>query len=343
MSFRISGRRIFESTETANKKLAEKIYAKRLTEITEGKWFPNEARKRTFDELKERYMAEHSRINKAPKTAIRDEGAFKCLSKVFGELVLSDITSGRISDYKSQRIKDGVKSATILRELAILRHAINLAIQWEWMEANPFSKIKLIQPNNKVERWITLEEEKLLLDSSTPWLREIIILAINTGMRQDEILSLQWSQIDLFRRVVCLLITKNKEKRTIPLNQTVIDLLKSKNRVRHISGYLFPSQAGTKLDASNLLKYFYDAREKSGLEDVRFHDLRHTFATRLAQAGVDLYVIKELLGHKTITMTLRYAHHNPESLRSGVEVLDRIGDILVTVREKEDRAKAVSH
>ncbi|HZV47251.1 MAG TPA: site-specific integrase, partial [Thermodesulfovibrionales bacterium] len=68
-----------------------------------------------------------------------------------------------------------------------------------------------------------------------------------------------------------------------------------------------------------------------GLEDVRFHDLRHTFATRLVQAGIDLYVVKELLGHKTITMTMRYAHHNPESLRHGVEVLDRSDYVLTTV------------
>ena len=77
------------------------------------------------------------------------------------------------------------------------------------------------------------------------------------------------------------------------------------------------------------------ARKKAGLEDVRFHDLRHTFATRLVQSGVDLYTVEELLGHKTITMTMRYAHHNIESLRHGVEVLDNFGYILVTVADKK--------
>ena len=343
MSFRVNSRRIFESTETTNKKMAEKIYAKRLTEITEGKWFPNEARKRTFEEVKERYMAEHSKIYKTLKSSRRDEGAFKCLSNIFGSLMLAEITSAKISDYQSLRIREGVKPATILRELSILRHAINLAVQWEWVEKNPFSKVKLEQPNNKIERWITIEEEKRLLDASLPWLKDIIIFALNTGMRQDEILSLQWSQVDLFRRTVSLLITKNKEKRTTPLNQTVYELLKDNSKVRHISGYVFPSQAGTKIDASNLLKTFYSARKRADLEDVRFHDLRHTFATRLVQAGVDLSVVKELLGHKSITMTMRYAHHNPESLRHGVEVLDRTGDILVTFNEKRKVANIATN
>ncbi len=139
-----------------------------------------------------------------------------------------------------------------------------------------------------------------------------------------------------------MLVTKNKEKRTVPLNHTVFDLLKSKGKVRHISGYVLASQAGTKIDANNLLKAFYGARKKAGLEDVRFHDLRHTFATRLVQNGVDLYVVKELLGHKSITMTIRYAHHNTESLRHGVEVLDKSGDILVTFKGKENRAIAAT-
>lgn len=159
MSFRINGRRTFESTETTNKKLAEKIYAKCLTEITEGKWFANEARKRRFEELRDKYMTEHSKINKTPTTQVRDGSAFKRLSGFFEGLMLIELTPAKISDYKSLRIKKGIKPATISRELEVLRHALNLAIQWEWIETSPFSKIKLDRPNNQIERWITPEEE----------------------------------------------------------------------------------------------------------------------------------------------------------------------------------------
>jgi len=178
------------------------------------------------------------------------------------------------------------------------------------------------------------EEEQRLLNASLPWLRKIIIFALNTGARQNEILSLKWSEVDLFRRTISILETKNKEKKTIPINQTVLDLLKSKRKVTSISGYVFTSQAGTRINARNLLRAFYSARKRTGLEDVRFHDLRHTFATRLVQAGINLYVVKELLGHKTLAMTMRYAHHCPESLRHGVEVLDKPGYILATVDKK---------
>ena len=98
-----------------------------------------------------------------------------------------------------------------------------------------------------------------------------------------------------------------------------------------------------KIIARNLLRAYYDARKKAGLEDVRFHDLRHTFATRLVQAGVDLYTVAKLLGHKDIRMTQRYAHHNSESLRHGVDILDRSGDILVTFREKQVASNSVTN
>ena len=338
MSFRINGRRrIWESTGTPNKKLAEKIHARRLSEIAEGRWFPVEAKRRIFEELRDRYMKEHSQVYKTPKSTLRDETSFKHLSKFFGGLTLAEITPARISEYKSLRKAEKAKPATLARELEVFRHSLNLAArEWEWLERNPFEKVKIEKPQNKKERWISREEERRLLDAALPWLREIVLFAFNTGMRQDEILSLRWPQVDLSRRAMTLLETKNKEKRTIPINQTVLELLKAKSKVRSISGYVFTSQAGKKIHARNLLRAYFSARKKAGLEDVRFHDLRHTFATRLVQAGINLYVVKELLGHKTLAMTMRYAHHCPESLRHGVEILDKNGDILVTVGMKKD-------
>jgi integrase len=336
MTFRINGRKVYESTKTENRKLAERIYAKRVTEIAEGRWFPNEAKRRIFEELRERYMKEHSIVYKTAKSSLRDVTSFKHLSRFFSGLTLAEITPSKISEYKSLRRTEGAKVATLARELEVLKHSLNIAVkEWEWLERNPFEKVKIERVNNKIERWITPEEEQRLLDESLPWLREIIIFALNTGMRQNEILSLKWSQVDLFRRTATLIETKNKEKRTIPINQTVLELLKVKSKVTSISGYIFTSHNGTKIDARNLLRAFYSARKKAGLEDVRFHDLRHTFATRLVQAGINLYVVKELLGHKTLTMTMRYAHHYPESLRHGVEVLDKIGYNLVTVDNKK--------
>ncbi len=136
------------------------------------------------------------------------------------------------------------------------------------------------------------------------------------------------SQVNLKMRPAMILKTKNKEKRTSPLNNNVIELLKCKGQVVHITGCVFPSSAGTKILA----------RKKAGLEDFRFHYLRHTFAIKLVQSGVRLYVGKGLLGHKTITMTMRYAHHCPVSLKHGEEVLDKAADTSVDSGQKNGYA-----
>ena len=244
-----------------------------------------------FPDLVERYMNQHSRIHKVPKSVLRDKASFGHMSDYFGDRPLTELTPRLISDYKSARRGTGIKPATLSRELEVLRHALNLAIrEWEWLEHNPFEKVKIERVNNKVERWLTSEEEQKLLEASPDWLRDIIIFALNTGMRQDEMLSLKWAQVDGARRTAILLHTKNKEKRTIPLNKTVLAILASKFKGNDPSEYVFASPSGEKFDARNLLRAYFIARKKAKLEDVRWHDLRHTFATRLVQSGVDLYV-----------------------------------------------------
>jgi integrase len=287
-------------------------------------------------------MEEHSKVFKTEKSTIRDESSFKHLSGFFEGMRLMDITPARVSEYKTLRRKETgrkkepIKPATLARELEVLRHALNLAVrEWEWLEKSPFEKVRIERVDNRVERWLTPEEEAKLRGFSLPWLKDIIIFALNTGARQDEILSLKWPEVSLEGGTVTFLKIKNKERRTIPINKTLRELLASKRKVRNISGYVFASQAGIKIDARNLLRAFYKVRKAAGLQELRFHDLRHTFATRLVQAGIDLYVVKELLGHKTIVMTMRYAHHYPESLRRGVEVLDGFGYTLVTPGNKK--------
>ena len=135
--------------------------------------------------------------------------------------------------------------------------------------------------------------------------------------------------------MVLIVKSKNGEKRTIPMNHKVFELLKAKAKdKKNDDKYIFASEAGTKILRKNLMRAFYKARDRAKIVDFTFHDLRHTFATRLAQSGIDLYMISRLLGHKDIKMTQRYAHHCPDSLRRGVEVLDRISTELPQSNEK---------
>ena len=142
-------------------------------------------------------------------------------------------------------------------------------------------------------------------------------------MGLSEILSLTWDGVSLFRKTVTVFHSKNGERRTIPINRVVFELLKEKTKVRPIkTNLVFYGKVCTPMDDNNLRRAFRNAGNKAKIENFRFHDLRHTFATRLIQAGVDIYKVQRLLGHKSPIMTQRYAHHYPESLRDGVEILE---------------------
>lgn len=237
--------------------------------------------------------------------------------------------------------RKGAAPATVNKELILMGHAFNLAIKvWEWMKENPVSRVSREKVNNQRERWLTSEEEENLIAASPGWLQEIIIFAINTGLRQGEILNLAWDRVDLFRKTVTILEQKNKGKDTLPLNNKAMDVLKARARVRHIkTNYVFYNGNGNQIEARNLLRAFYSAVKKGVLKGLRFHDLRHTFATRLVQAGVDLYTVQKLGRWKTTSMINRYAHHYPESLRPGVERLDKVEEKVITDLSQFERAE----
>ena len=323
MSLNVQGKQIRRTTETSDRKLAEAIYSKVHVRLIEGKYFDHgEETERTFAEVLDRYEREHI-PKKASQRTLR--GYLKNVRPFFGQGTLAEITPKVIVQYKAKRYQDGVKPATINRELALMKHAFNLAIkEWEWAKQNPVSRVSFEREDNKRDRWLRQEEEEKLLPICPLWVREIVFVALNTGMRMGEILSLRWDTVDLFRRTVTILHSKNRDKRTIPLNENMFTLLKDKMKDRVSSSeWIFPSHAGTKRDGHGLRRVFRKALKTASIHDFHFHDLRHTFATRLVQAGVDLYKVQKLLGHRSPVMTQRYAHHCSESLRDGVNVLDR--------------------
>ena len=334
MRFKVQGRLERRSTRTTNRKLAQRVFDRVKGELAEGLWFqklPGEDR--TFSELMAKYMLEHSARNKAPKTHKRDKSLRDHLVGFFGDLTLVEITPSLISEYKTKRREEGAAAKTINNELILMGHAFNLAIkEWEWVKENPVKKVSKEKVNNLIERWLTFEEENKLLSVSPKWLWEIIKFAINTGLRESEILSLQWPRVDLSRKTITILEEqKNRGRDTLPLSEGALEVLRQRIQVRRgETEYVFHTRNATVIDSRNLLRAFDTARKKAGIEKLRFHDLRHTFATRLVQAGVDLYTVQKLGRWKTISMIMRYAHHCPESLRSGVKVLDRISGKIST-------------
>ena len=270
----------------------------------------------------EKFLDEHA-VKKASYKSFKSH--VRNLNLFFGDYTLMDITPKLINEYKLKRKTDGVKPGSINRELATLKKAFNLALkEWEWVRENPTSKVSLEEEDNKRDRWLTFEEEDRLLEvCHPPWMKEIVLFALNTGMRLGEILALRWGDVDLLRKTVVVMKSKNKDRRTIPINEKAFDLLETKAKVRSIkTDLVFFSQNHSMIVNCEASRFFHDTVVKAQIEDFRFHDLRHTAATRMIQAGKDLYKVQRLLGHKSPMMTQRYAHHYSESLRDAVEVLD---------------------
>ena len=338
MSFRHNGKKVQKSLETSDKKLAKEIEAKIRVEVKEEKYFDKLiGRNKTFKQLMEVFMKEH-----APKVSDSMQNSYsaslKHLIPFFGDLTLLSISRKEISKYKILRKDEGAKPATINRELAMLSKAFTLALEdWEWISGNnkPFSKIPYEKENNERDRWLTEDEEKSLLENSSEWLREIVVFALNTGLRQGELLSLEWNRVNLFRRTILIHKTKNGKPKTVPLNKNAMDVIacRAKEKVRKLKNdFVFLSSHGTKIDRHNLRRAFNNATRKAEIENFTFHDLRHCFCTKLAQRGVDIYKIAKLAGHEDIRMTQRYSHHCPESLRDGVEILE--ADYVLATVEK---------
>lgn len=329
MSFVYQGSQVRRSTETENKRAAGDIYCKVKTSIRDGKWFENiEAKNHTFDEVMNKFMKEHA-SKKAHKTQLRYGVSFKHLKPFFDGKTLADITPREISRYVDKRRSDGSSSSSINNERNTLSKAFNLAInQWEWCKENPCSKIPKERDTSRYERILATDEEARLIFHSKSYLHgqlpEIITVALHTGMRLGEILNMQWENINLFQKTITVTETKNKENRTIPMTNTIFEILAEKGKVQNISGWVFATSKGTKIRMRNMQREWYNTLEKAGITDFRFHDLRHTAASRMVQAGVDIYSVAKILGHKTLEITKRYAHHNVDSLRNAVAVLDKL-------------------
>lgn len=257
---------------------------------------------------------EYSKANKRPKSYERDVVNLKHLNAYFENYHLHEIRPELIEKYKAERLEK-VSPASVNRELATLKNMYTKAIQWEYVKDNPAKTVKLLKEPPGRLRYLEKEEIKKLIDSCAPHLKPIVIMALNTGMRRGEILNLKWSDISLKNRNILVRNSKSNTSRIIPMNDTVYKTLKSTPKKGE---YLF-NLDGNKI--GDIKKSFKNALKRAGIEGFRFHDLRHTFASHLAMLGCNLKTIQELLGHKDIKMTFRYAHLTQSNLRETVQKL----------------------
>jgi integrase len=248
------------------------------------------------------------------------------LAGVFGSYPLNSFTPRLIEEWQSE-LMHRLKPATCNRFLATLKHMFTKAVDWELTGEDTLRKVrkvKLLKENNRRLRFLSKEECKALVDACSPHLKPIIVTALNTGMRKGEILSLKWEQVDLRHGFVLLDNTKNGDCRQIPINSTLRATLEAIHRGPE-SEYVFTKNNGTPY---KFVEYsFTQACRRAGITNFVFHTLRHTAASHMVMAGVDLATVKELLGHKTFSMTLRYSHLSSEHKANALKLLgNKIGN-----------------
>ena len=209
---RHKGRKIQKSLETTDKKLAQAVEAKIRTQLVEGKFFNlPDGKDKTFMNLAEKYLAECS-AGKSPQSQERDRGIFKNhLNPFFGDMLVCDITPKHISRYKKKR--EGASSDTIIKELGLMKAAFNVAIkEWEWLESNPVNKVRLGKASRGRVRFLAEGEFDALYSACEDWVKPIMMVARYTGLRQGNVLDLQWNQVDLYRKTISVENTKNGER-----------------------------------------------------------------------------------------------------------------------------------
>lgn len=331
-TFRVKVRLRGHPTQTAS--FASLTKAREWVQNTEsairsGRYFPTvEAKRHTLKDLIEKYRSEE-----LPK--LRSSNARRVhldwWEQQLGAYALVDIRPSLIKAKlkllaaKTTRYGEPLSNSTINRYSSTLSHVFSVAMrEWEWVDDNPFRKIKPKDEPEGVVRFLSDEERESLLTeckNHNQDLYTIIVLALSTGARRNELLSLSWDAVDLKSGLITFHKTKNGHKRTVPVTGHALELIKAiASERRFNTEYIFQSpRTGKPLAIENVFKA---ALGRAGIENFRFHDLRHSAASYMVMAGVDMRTVAEILGHRDLKVTHRYAHLSRKHVSDAVEKLD---------------------
>jgi integrase len=302
--------------------------------IREGRHFKTtEAKRHTLAELVDRYIRDVL-PNKGAGTATDQTRQLHWWKEQLGVYALSDVSPSLIAEYRD-KLLNGISKrqykrspSTVNRYLAVLSHAFTIAVkEWQWLEDNPLRKVsKPKEPRGRVRFLSDEEREKLLAackEGSNPDLYLAVVLALSTGARQAEIMTLRWQQVNLAAKVIRLEHTKNGERRVLPLVEYALELMRERTKVRRIdTDLIFPSRVDP-TKSVDLRAPWEAALKRADIADFRWHDLRHSTASYLAMNGASLAEIAEVLGHKTLQMVKRYAHLSEQHVAGVVAKMNR--------------------
>jgi len=264
------------------------------------------------------FAQDYSKMSKGYKRSYnREKVIMNHLVSFFREKPLSRISLLDIENYRQERL-NSVSKSTVNRETIVLRHMLNTAVKLKKLLYTPMRDIKQFKVQERSLRVITREEEERLLEVSCNHLKKFIIAALNTGMRLGELLNLEWENVDLDKNTITVTGTKSNKIRIIPINNKLKETLKCGINIGS-SERVFCDENGNAI--KSIKTAFNNAVRRSGIKRCNFHQLRHSFATRLVERGVNIVTVKELLGHSDIRTTMRYSHPAPEYKKQAVESL----------------------
>ncbi len=329
LDYRVHGRRKRE-TVYGSLALAKEVLHKRLTEISEKTWLDRKKVQRTtIGELAQRYV---ELVSVRKRGSTREGYRLRNLVRQFngqaekdkdgrwlfqGGKTVGEMTTEAVQAWHAERGSTSPVNAD--RELALLRHMFSCAVQWKLMQDNPARGIRLFRRDNRRLRYLSREEIGRVLGSLRGVARLVVVSAVHTGMRLGEVLNLQWVDVDWLSGSIHVRKTKNGEDRFVPMDAVLASELQPWFQVKR-SQFLFTWPNGRRV--VSVREGFIKALRTCGIADFRFHDLRHTFASHFVMSGGDLYTLREILGHKTVTMTQRYAHLSPAHKAEVARVMD---------------------
>lgn len=296
----------------------------REAEIEQGRHFAAyEARRKTVGDAIDRYLKEV--MPHKPKSRKQQTPQLEWWKDQLGHLLLADVSRSAIVEARDKLLEKRSPS-TANRYMAVLSHLFTKCVrEWEWLARNPVESIaRLREPKGRV-KWLEDDERNALLDackeSKDPNLYPVVVLALSTGCRKQEILDLRWRDVDFDRKRILLEDTKNSESRAVPLIGHAHQVLQQhRSRRKEDCDFVFP--CASKPVPADIDRPFAEARDKARLKDFRFHDLRHTAASYLAMSGATTAEIAAVLGHKTLAMVKRYAHIGDSHVSGIVEKMN---------------------
>lgn len=255
-----------------------------------------------------------------------DEGMLRNhILPYLGKKYMDTISKQDVIALHTKLLEKGLKPSSANRPIIIIRYMYNLALQWEapGVDKNPTTGVRLLEENNKRERYLSHEEVQKLKEqinkSENPLLKYIIPMLLLTGARRSEALKARWEDFDLEKKIWTIPETKSGKTRHVPLSDGMIELLKEIPR-KSKSFYLFPNPRTGK-PFGTIYRSWNTARTRAGLKDVRLHDIRHSSASFLINAGVSLYIVQQILGHTQVATTQRYAHLSQQTLLNAANLI----------------------